>query len=60
MPRKKALVAPSRKMCQIIFSVMHNNKPFEVRDKFKSEQKEIIGSMGWKPTKEGREGIEGI
>ncbi len=40
MPRKKALVAASRKMCHIIFSVMHNNKPFEVPDKFKSEQKE--------------------
>ncbi|MDA8054945.1 MAG: hypothetical protein M0Z77_04755 [Thermoplasmatales archaeon] len=30
MPRKKALVAASRKMCHIIWSVWHNNKPFEV------------------------------
>ncbi|EQD40151.1 transposase ISC1190, partial [mine drainage metagenome] len=37
MPKKKALVASSRKMCHIIFSVMHNNKPFEVPEKFKTE-----------------------
>ena len=40
MPKKKALVAASRKMCHIIFSVMHNNKPFEVPEKFRSDQKE--------------------
>ena len=40
MPKKKALVAASRKMCHIIFSVMHNNRPFEVPEKFRSDQKE--------------------
>lgn len=37
MPKKKALVASSRKMCHIIFSVMHNNKPFKVPEKFRTE-----------------------
>ena len=37
MPKKKAVVATSRKMCYIIFSVMHNNKPFEVPEKFKTK-----------------------
>ncbi len=40
MPRKKALVAASGKTYHIIFSVMHNNKPFEVPDGFRLEQKE--------------------
>jgi len=37
MPKKKALMASSRKMCHIIFSVMHNNKAFEVPEKFKTK-----------------------
>ncbi len=37
MPKKKAFVASSRKMCHIIFSVLHNNKPFELQDKFKTK-----------------------
>jgi transposase len=37
VPKKKALIASSRKMCHIIFSVMHNNKPFEVPEKFRKE-----------------------
>jgi len=37
MPKKKALVASSRKMCHIIFSVLHNNKPFEVPEKFRTK-----------------------
>ena len=37
MPRKKALVAASRKMCHIIWSVWHNNKQFEVPDRFNSQ-----------------------
>ena len=35
MPKKKALVAASRKQCHIIWSVWHNNKPFEIPDKFR-------------------------
>ena len=30
MPRKKAIVAASRKQCHIIWSVWHNNKPYEL------------------------------
>jgi hypothetical protein len=37
MPRKKALVAASRKMCHIIWSVWHNNKPFEVPDRLNTQ-----------------------
>ena len=36
MPRQKALVAASRKQCHIIWSVWHNNRPFEVPEKFKT------------------------
>ncbi len=36
MPKQKALVAASRKQCHIIWSVWHNNKPFEIPEKFKS------------------------
>ena len=39
MPKKKALVAASRKMCHIIFSVMHSNRPFEVPEKFETENR---------------------
>ena len=35
MPKKKALIAASRKQCHIIWSVWHNNKPFEVPENFK-------------------------
>ena len=35
MPKKKALVAASRKQCHIIWSVWHNNKPFEIPEKFR-------------------------
>lgn len=38
MPKKKALVASSRKMCHIIFSVLKNNKPFEVPERFRKEE----------------------
>jgi hypothetical protein len=37
MPSKKALVAASRKMRHIIWSVWHNNKPFEVPDKLNKQ-----------------------
>jgi transposase len=35
MPKKKALVAASRKQCHILWSVWHNNKPFEIPEKFR-------------------------
>ncbi|MGC8505224.1 MAG: IS110 family transposase [Thermoplasmata archaeon] len=35
MPKKKAMVAASRKQCHIIWSVWHNNKPFEIPEKFR-------------------------
>ena len=35
MPKKKALVAASRKQCPIIWSVWHNNMPFEIPEKFR-------------------------
>ena len=35
MPKRKALIAASRKQCHIIWSVWHNNKPFEVPESFK-------------------------
>ncbi len=38
MPKKKALVAASRKQCHIIWSVWHNNKPFEVPEKFRKQE----------------------
>ena len=37
MPKLKAIVATSRKMCYIIWSVWHNNKPFEVPERLKSQ-----------------------
>ena len=37
MPKKKALVAASRKQCHIIWSVWHNNKPFEIPEKFRKQ-----------------------
>ena len=37
MPKKKALVAASRKQCHIIWSVWHNNKPFEIPNKLKTK-----------------------
>lgn len=38
MPRKKAMVAASRKQCHIIWSVWHNNKPFELPEKFRKQE----------------------
>ena len=38
MPKKKALVAASRKQCHIIWSVWHNNKPFEIPEKFRNQK----------------------
>ncbi len=38
MPKKKALVAASRKQCHIIWSVWHNNKPFEIPEKFRKQE----------------------
>lgn len=38
MPKKKALVAASRKQCHIIWSVWHNNKPFAVPEKFRKQE----------------------
>ena len=37
MPKKKALVAASRKQCHIIWSVWHNNRPFEIPEKFRKQ-----------------------
>ena len=38
MPKKKALVAASRKQCHIIWSVWHNNKPFDMPEKFRKQE----------------------
>ncbi len=38
MPKKKALVAASRKQCHIIWSVWHNNKPFEIPERFRKQE----------------------
>ena len=38
MPKRKALVAASRKQCHIIWSVWHNNKPFEIPEKFRKQE----------------------
>ena len=38
MPKKKALFAASRKQCHIIWSVWHNNKPFEIPERFRKEE----------------------
>ena len=38
MPKKKALVAASRKQCHIIWSVWHNNKPFEIPERFMKQE----------------------
>jgi transposase len=38
MPKKKALVAASRKQCHIIWSVWHNNKQFEIPEKFRKQE----------------------
>jgi hypothetical protein len=38
MPKKKKLVAASRKQCHIIWSVWHNNKPFEIPERFRKEE----------------------
>ena len=38
MPKKKALVAASRKQCHIIWSVWHNNRPFEIPEKFRKQE----------------------
>ena len=38
MPRKKAMVAASRKQCHIIWFVWHNNKPFELPEKFRKQE----------------------
>ncbi len=37
MPKKKAIVAASRKQCHIIWSVWFNNKPFEIPERFREE-----------------------
>lgn len=36
MPKQKAIVAASRKMCHIVWSVWYNNKPFEVPERLKT------------------------
>jgi transposase len=38
MPKRKALVAVSRKQCHIIWSVWHNNRPFEIPEAFKKDK----------------------
>ncbi len=38
MPKQKALVAASRKQCHIIWSVWHNNRPFEIPEKFRTDR----------------------
>ncbi len=38
MPKKKALVAASRKQCHIIWSVWHNNRPFEIPERFSKKE----------------------
>ncbi|MEM3860460.1 MAG: transposase [Candidatus Micrarchaeaceae archaeon] len=38
MPKKKALVAASRKLCHIMWSVWHNNRPFEIPEKFRKQE----------------------
>ena len=38
MPKKKALVAASRKQCHIIWSVWHNNKPFVIPERFRKQE----------------------
>ncbi|MEM4090745.1 MAG: transposase [Thermoplasmatales archaeon] len=38
MPKKKALVAASRKQCHIIWSVWHNNRPYEIPEKFRKQE----------------------
>jgi transposase len=38
MPKRKALVAASRKQCHIIWSVWHNNKPFDIPEKFRKQE----------------------
>ena len=38
MPKKKALFAASRKQCHIIWSVWHNNKPFEIPERFRKHE----------------------
>ncbi len=38
MPKKKALVAASRKQCHIIWSIWHNNKPFEIPERFRKQE----------------------
>ena len=37
MPKQKAIVAASRKQCHIIWSVWHNNKAFEIPEKFRKQ-----------------------
>ena len=38
MPKKKALFAASRKQCHIIWSVWHNNRPFEIPERFRKQE----------------------
>ncbi len=38
MPKQKALVAASRKQCHIIWSVWHNNRPFEIPEEFRKDR----------------------
>jgi len=38
IPKRKALVAASRKQCHIIWSVWHNNRPFEIPEAFKKDK----------------------
>ncbi len=38
MPRKKTLVASSMKQCHIIWSVWHNNRPFDISEEFRKDR----------------------